>query len=230
MKNMKEIFDYKINKNKIHDSILTGDNVKVKTYKYLVSGFTILIICGVLFILNNRKEDILIDNSFNDNKTDDEIIFNDLNIGNESKSSADIDGHTVDITMDELYSEYSFVKEFNIPSDFTSNRVFKYYSKDYTKGMNSEYNIFEGYEIIYYTQNNRNIDIFMLKNNKVRARCYSLNLEDMNVSKINNTIVKIMVNGNNYIAIFSYNNINYDIETNGISKEEFINILNSIIK
>ena len=230
MKNMKEIFDYKINKNKIHDSILTCDNVKVKTYKYLVSSFTILIICGVLFILNNRKEDILIDNSFNDNKTDDEIIFNDLNIGNESKSSADIDGYTVNITMDELYSEYPFVKEFNIPSDITSNRVFKYYSKDYTKGINSEYNIFEGYEIIYYTQNNRNIDIFILKNNKVRARCYNINLEDMNVSKINNTNVKIMVNDNNYIAIFSYNNINYDIETNGISKEEFINILNSIIK
>lgn len=229
MKNMKEIFDYKINKNKIHDSILMEGNVKVKTYKYLVSSFIILIICGVLFIFNNRKEDVLIDNSFNDNKTDDEIIFNNLNIGNESKSSADIDGRTVNITMDELYSEYSFVKEFNIPSDITSNRVFKYYSKDYTKGMNSEYNIFEGYEIIYYTQNNRNIDIFMLKNNEVRARCYSINLEDMNVSKINNANVKIMVNGNNYIAIFSYNNINYDIETNGISKEEFINLLNSII-
>ncbi len=52
----------------------------------------------------------------------------------------------------------------------------------------------------------------------------------MNVSKINNTNVKIMINGNNYIVIFSYNNINYDIETNGISKEEFINLLNSIIK
>lgn len=51
----------------------------------------------------------------------------------------------------------------------------------------------------------------------------------MNISKINNTDVKIMVNGNNYIAIFSYNNINYDIETNGISKEEFINLLNFII-
>lgn len=76
----------------------------------------------------------------------------------------------------------------------------------------------------------RNIDIFILKNNEVRARCYSINLEDMNISKINNTDVKIMVNGNNYIAIFSYNNINYDIETNGISKEEFINLLNSIIK
>lgn len=84
----------------------------------------------------------------------------------------------------------------------------------------------DGFEIL---KRIRNIDIFILKNNEVRARCYSINLEDMNISKINNTDVKIMVNGNNYIAIFSYNNINYDIETNGISKEEFINLLNSII-
>ena len=34
----------------------------------------------------------------------------------------------------------------------------------------------------------------------------------------------------NYYAIFSYNNINFDIETAGILEEEVIQLLKSIIK
>lgn len=33
-----------------------------------------------------------------------------------------------------------------------------------------------------------------------------------------------------YYAIFSYNNINFDIETTGISEEEFIQLIKSMVK
>lgn len=52
----------------------------------------------------------------------------------------------------------------------------------------------------------------------------------MKSSIVNNTNIKIMGGNKNYYAIFSYNNINFDIETAGISKEEVIQLLKSIIK
>ena len=42
--------------------------------------------------------------------------------------------------------------------------------------------------------------------------------------------IKIMGEDKNYYAIFSYNNINFDIETTGISEGEFIQLIKSIVK
>lgn len=52
----------------------------------------------------------------------------------------------------------------------------------------------------------------------------------MKSSIINGNSIKIMGEDKNYYAIFSYNNINFDIETTGISEEEFIQLIKSIVK
>lgn len=58
------------------------------------------------------------------------------------------------------------------------------------------------------------------------------NIDDTNINSylIGIAINKIMGEDKYYYAIFSYNNINFDIETAGISEEDFIQLLKSIIK
>ena len=74
------------------------------------------------------------------------------------------------------------------------------------------------------------IDIFILTDTIKRLRCFSIDTDEMKSSIVNITIIKIMGENKNYYAIFSYNNINFDIETTGISEEEFIRLIKSIIK
>ena len=52
----------------------------------------------------------------------------------------------------------------------------------------------------------------------------------MKSSTINGNSIKIMGENKYYYAIFSYNNINFDIETTGISEGEFIQLIKSIVK
>ena len=74
------------------------------------------------------------------------------------------------------------------------------------------------------------IDIFILTDTIKRLRCFSIDTDEMKNSIINGNNIKIMGENKNYYAIFSYNNINFDIETTGISEEEFIRLIKSIIK
>ena len=52
----------------------------------------------------------------------------------------------------------------------------------------------------------------------------------MKNSIINGNNIKIMGENKNYYALFSYNNINFDIEATGISEEEFIQLIKSMVK
>ena len=59
---------------------------------------------------------------------------------------------------------------------------------------------------------------------------FSIDTGKMRNSIINGNNIKIMGEDKNYYAIFSYNNINFDIETTGISEGEFIQLIKSIVK
>ena len=74
------------------------------------------------------------------------------------------------------------------------------------------------------------IDIFILIDTTKRLRCFSIDTGKMRNSIINGNNIKIMGEDKNYYAIFSYNNINFDIETTGISEGEFIQLIKSIVK
>ena len=49
-------------------------------------------------------------------------------------------------------------------------------------------------------------------------------------SKIGDVELEISQYKNMYIVTFSYNNLNFDIETNGITEDELVELLVSIIK
>ena len=55
-------------------------------------------------------------------------------------------------------------------------------------------------------------------------------LEELEDSNIMNTPVKIIESINSYIVFFDKNDVHFDIETNKISQEELINLIQSILK
>ena len=61
-------------------------------------------------------------------------------------------------------------------------------------------------------------------------RDYFFDDKGSKISKINDIELKIYKYENSYMTSFTYNNINFDIETNDISEQEFINLILSIIK
>lgn len=159
-------------------------------------------------------------------KNNDVIIFNNID-NNFDNAKLDIDGRSEDITTDDLYKIYPLLKDIVVPNDYNINGIIKCYLFNENTG---KYDKLYGYNIIYSGGNNKYIDIFILIDTTKRLRCFSIDTDEMKSSIVNNTNIKIMGGNKNYYAIFSYNNINFDIETAGISEEEVIQLLKSIIK
>ena len=85
----------------------------------------------------------------------------------------------------------------------------------------SEYKLDNSYEL--FTRENFNTTEYSLLHD------YFLD-DSKKVSKIGDVNVIISKYEKMYVATFKYKEINFDIETNGITEEELVNLLESIIK
>ena len=195
-----------------------------KIFKYSLVPMAIVIAMASVFLLNKKNStNNILDRNV---KNNDVIIVNSID-NNFDNAKLDIDGRSEDITSDNLYEIYPLLKDIIVPNDYNINGIIKCYLFNENTG---KYDKLYGYNIIYSGGNNKYIDIFILIDTTKRLRCFSIDTDEMKSSIINNTNIKIMGGNKNYYALFSYNNINFDIETAGISEEEFIQLLKSIIK
>ena len=195
-----------------------------KIFKYSLVPMAIVIAITSVFLLNKKS---ITNNILDSNvKNNDVIIVNNID-NNFDNAKLDIDGRSEDITSDDLYKIYPLLKDIVVPNDYNINRIIKCYLFNDDTG---KYDKLYGYTIIYSGGNNKYIDIFILIDTTKRLRCFSIDTDEMKSSIVNNTNIKIMGENKNYYAIFSYNNINFDIETAGISEEDVIQLLKSIIK
>ena len=131
---------------------------------------------------------------------------------NFDNAKLDIDGRSEDITTDDLYKIYPLLKDIVVPNDYNIDGIIKCYLFNDDTG---KYDKLYGYNIIYSGGNNKYIDIFILIDTTKRLRCFGIDTDEMKSSIINGNSIKIMGEDKNYYAIFSYNNINFDIETTG---------------
>lgn len=195
-----------------------------KIFKYSLVPMAIVIAITSVFLLNKKS---ITNNILDSNvKNNDVIIVNNID-NNFDNAKLDIDGRSEDITSDDLYKIYPLLKDIVVPNDYNINRIIKCYLFNDDTG---KYDKLYGYTIIYSGGNNKYIDIFILIDTTKRLRCFSIDTDEMKSSIVNNTNIKIMGGNKNYYAVFSYDNINFDIETAGISEEEVILLLKSIIK
>lgn len=216
-------FDINYNYTSIRKKMERGNKMN-KIFKYSLVPMAIVIAITSVFLLNKKNSTInVLDSNV---KNNDVIIVNNID-NNFDNAKLDIDGRSEDITSDDLYKIYPLLKDIVVPNDYNINRIIKCYLFNDDTG---KYDKLYGYTIIYSGGNNKYIDIFILIDTTKRLRCFSIDTDEMKSSIVNNTNIKIMGENKNYYAIFSYNNINFDIETAGISEEDVIQLLKSIIK
>ena len=216
-------FDINYNYTSIRKKMEIGNKMN-KIFKYSLVPMAIVIAITSVFLLNKKS---ITNNVLDSNvKNNDVIIVNNID-NNFDNTKLDIDGRSEDITSDDLYKIYPLLKDIVVPNDYNINRIIKCYLFNDDPG---KYDKLYGYTIIYSGGNNKYIDIFILIDTTKRLRCFSIDTDEMKSSIVNNTNIKIMGENKNYYAIFSYNNINFDIETAGISEEDVIQLLKSIIK
>lgn len=217
--------DFAINNNytSIRKKMERGNKMN-KIFKYSLVPMAIVIAMASVFLLNkkNSTNNVLDSNV----KNNDVIVINNID-NNSDNAKLDIDGRSENITTGDLYKIYPLLKDIVVPNDYNIYGIIKCYLFNENTG---KYDKLYGYNIIYSGGNNKYIDIFILTDTTKRLRCFSIDTDEMKNSIINGNSIKIMGEDKNYYAIFSYNNINFDIETAGISEGEFIQLIKSIVK
>lgn len=150
-----------------------------------------------------------------------------INKGKMQKDYA-IDAEVRKMDAQVVNMDLRFAIEATLPSDFEENYSV---SGIYVKGENSkEYDVLQNYEFYYKNkEETRTITLGVgFKDRKPVRDYYFLDVEK--ISKIGAVELKITQYGDSYLVIFSHKDVNYDIETNGITQEELEKFLTSLIR
>ena len=221
----KEIYSNKINKDSNYKKIITRienqNNHKIILKRTLIPALSILLIFTLIYINTNEKNTTLEDTLNNYNKDYNTYTSNNDDTKNDSQTSKyNINKKNIDIK--ELLTNITFLSNINIPKEL-NNVIAKEVYLEYP----NDYNILNHYEITYYN-NYKNSEIMLsFSNNQIPLRTNLLKYTEQKYT-VNNKDITIYQNESIYITIFTHNNINYNIETNNISKVELINLLTSI--
>lgn len=117
--------------------------------------------------------------------------------------------------------------EAKIPDKFTQTNFYTVKIPGYKDANLSDEYKKHDYVFEYKTENNGEIRIALCKEEEP-LRDYFFEFKGKK-SKIGNTELEISQYNNNYMVTFEFNNINYDIETENITENELLELLQSIL-
>ncbi len=213
----KKMYSNKFDKDGNYKKILERIGEKEKKNKILkyafVPTFVTFLICGVFIFSNDNWGVLKTKPSYHD-----EIIIN-------NKSSNDLlklDAKLKDIERDEIIEKFN-LKQISIPDRYKLSHSYAVYIREYR-----DYNILHDYVLCYEEQVEKQIKI-AISEIEEPIRDYHFNTEGDKESIINGKKLFISKYNDSYIATFKKSNSNFDIETTGITEEELINLLKSII-
>ena len=221
--NIRKEFDMKTNRN--------------KKIVYIASSICAVFILGIgIFIGTNKlSEDnnIFKDNTLKIGKAEDQnenmeenlkIELNINKLDNASMARFDVDIKTIE--MENLPEKFNFIKNIIIPNGFELDDSYNIYIRENKE--KEEYNILHDYVFYYQKDSTNNIRIaFSEKEEPIRD--YFINNEEENISKIGDVELIISNWKQMYLVNFKYENIYFDIETTGITEDELIVLLESLI-
>ena len=220
--NIRKEFDMKTNRN--------------KKIVYIVSSICAVFILGIgIFIGTNklRADNIFKDNTLkigkseeqNENMEEDlKIELNINKLKDVSMARFDVDIKTIEI--ENLPEKFNFIKNIIIPNGFELDDSYNIYIRE--NKDTEEYNILHDYVFYYQKDSTNNIRIaFSEKEEPIRD--YFINNEEENISKIGDVELIISNWKQMYLVNFKYENIYFDIETTGITEDELIVLLESLI-
>lgn len=210
------------------------NKTKVEKIKYVVLSVCAVFIlgCGIIIRTNTLKSNQKDNNSYKiadlkDNKqAEKESINIELKINKiEYFGQLKIDGREKEIKNIDM-KNFEILSNIKIPTDL-DGRIYNeiYVKNDKTNKYDKLYN----YEFSYFSKKNekRTITIAFSDTNKP-LRDYYLD-EEGKISKINDIELKIYQYEDSYMVIFEFKNYKFDIETNSITKDELLNLLESIL-
>lgn len=211
----KKCFDKHIDKNVIYQNVLERGkkNNMSKYVKLSLVPICLLLIAGSIIIFNRNE---IFDNEPDISNNNMEVYFNEVSGG---LTSIDAD---VKVVSDIDYPDYDFLDNLVIPNNFIKDGLWVIYTSDSNKG----YTILNSY-VLKYKENEKSITIAFSKTNEPIRDYFIENGEKL--SFINNTKLYLYKYNEMYIANFKYNDIYFDMETNGINESEFMDLLLSII-
>lgn len=232
-KNLKEIMKKEFDKEKNYNEILSKvervSNMKNFKMKYLlVPAVACVAIIGIAFgtnIVNNpQKQEIIADRNVTVNDKESNIqvalVINKLdNIG-----ALKFDADTKTFEMKDLPEKYKFISEVTVPKEYKLETPYMLYTRE---NKDKDYNILHDYVFNYIKDDNHSIRIAISEIGEPIRDYYA---EGEKVSKIGKTEIIICQYENLYIATFKDKQMNFDIETVGISETELTDLLVSIIK
>ncbi len=211
--NIRKEFDMKTNRN--------------KRIVYVISSICAVFILGIVIFIGTNK----LDNAFNigkteqsnKNKEEQNIKLNVNKLEDLAMTSLDADIKTIE--MDTLPKKFKFMDGVIIPKGYELENSYNVYVRK-NKDI-AEYNILHDYLFYYRKDSTSNIKIAFSEIEKP-LRDYYIE-EEKNISKIGDVELIISNWKQMYIVTFEYENIFFDIETTGITEDELITLLESII-
>ena len=216
--NLKERFDKNNNYKQILSKIERKDDMKKTNYfKYSLVPIGLLLIISIISLFSNRPNTLLDSNGQNN------IVIN--NTDNIIRGSLRVDAEIRKINDIDIFQKYGVNKELIIPNDLTLDSYCLY-----GKFSADQYDKLIDCRLVYLREGETipTITIAMAKNNPP-FRDYLFANDNLKESIINNVQVVITQYEDIYFTAFKINDIYFDIETNGITQNELVDLLKSII-
>ncbi|MCI8308637.1 MAG: hypothetical protein HFJ45_00105 [Clostridia bacterium] len=218
--NIRKEFDMKSKKNKKIIYWLTS------CVAVFILGFGIII--GTSKLNNNQIQNNpyeiadLQSNKLNKNEAL-EIKLNINKIKKMSATSLDADVETIEI--EELPNKFEFIKNIQIPEEYKIESSYNIYTRsDINK---SEYDVLHDY-VFNYRKDSMNKIIIAFSEIEKPLRDYYIDVGDK-VSKLGDIELIISQYKDMYIVTFNFKDIYFDIETTGITENELLKLLQSIL-
>lgn len=230
--NFKKMFDNHSNKEKNYQKIVERIEERKKmnkVYKYaFVPALLLILVIGGVFMLQNNSSNLLNGKPNEEQKestVNDKIVINSKSNSDISSGSVKFDAKLEDINLDDITNKFN-LKNIVIPNEYKYSNSYVLYIRGDRE--TKYYNILHDYVINYETADGYHISIAISEVSSP-MRDYRFDSTNDKESTINGTKLFITKYSNSYIVTFTKNNTYYDIETMGISEEELINLLKSMI-
>lgn len=216
--NIREEFDMKSKKSR---KIIYGITSSAAVFILCIG-----IIIGTNTFNNNQRQDKhceIADLQGNKKNESQKINLNINKINEMLATSLDADTKTIEIG--ELPEKFEFIKNIKIPEEYNIESSYNIYTRnDINK---REYDVLHDY-VFYYRKDSMNKIIITFSEIEKPLRDYYIDVGDK-VSRIGNIELIISQYKDMYIVTFNFKDIFFDIETTGITENELLELLQSIL-
>ena len=217
--NIRREFDMKNNKNKKLIYWVTSSAA------VFILGVGIIVGTNTFNLTNTQNPSYGIADLNNNKTSNDEKLNVDLQINKlNGVGMAKFDVDTKTILSESLPNEVKFMENVSILKDFKKQETYAIYTR--SNPETKEYDLLHDYVFTYKKDDKHEIRIAL---STVGEPVRDYFLDGNKVSKIGDVELEISQYENSYMATFKLQNVYLDIETVGITENELIEVLQSII-